>query len=49
MVDESVCKEDGSDNEEKEEDIKGYICQLSIPKDGISAQRQVLHALALDV
>ena len=28
MVDESVCEEDGSDNEEKDEDIKDVVCQL---------------------
>ena len=27
-VDESVCEEDGSDNEEKDEDKEDYICQL---------------------
>ena len=28
MVDESVHEEDGSDNEEKDEDIKNIVCQL---------------------
>ena len=28
MVDESVCEEDGSDDEEKDEDVKDIICQL---------------------
>ena len=29
MVDESICEEDRSDNEEKDEDVKDVICQLS--------------------
>ena len=48
-VDESVREEDGSDDEEKDEDKKNYVCQLSEPKDGVSAQRQVLRALTLEV
>ena len=28
MVDESVHEEDGSDDEEKDENVKGGICQL---------------------
>ena len=28
-VDESICEEDRSDDEEKDEDEKKYICQLS--------------------
>ena len=28
IVDESVCKEDGSDDEEKDENVKDDICQL---------------------
>ena len=48
-VDKSVCEEDRSDNEEESKDKKDSICQLLNPKDGISVQRQVLHALALDV
>ena len=27
-VDESICKEDGSDDEEKDKDIKDVVCQL---------------------
>ena len=27
-VDESVCEEEGSDDEENNEDVKEYICQL---------------------
>ena len=27
-VDESVCKEDGSDDEEKDKDVKDVVCQL---------------------
>ena len=48
-VDESIREEDGSDDEEKDEDEKDNICQLSEPMDGVSAQRQVLRALALEV
>ena len=49
MVDKSVHKEERSDNEEKDEDKKDDICQLLKPMDGISAQRQVLRALMLEV
>ena len=48
-VDESIREEDGSDDEEKDEDKKDDICQLLKPMDGVSAQRQVLRALALEV
>ena len=48
-VDESVREEDGSDDEEKDEDKKDDICQLLKLKDGVSAQRQVLRALTLEV
>ena len=48
-VDESIREEDGSDDEEKDEDKKDNVCQLSKPMDGVSAQRQVLRALALEV
>ena len=48
-VDKSVCEEDRSDDEEESKDQKDSICQLLNPKDGVSVQRQVLHALALDV
>ena len=49
MVDKSIREEDGSDDEEKSKDVEDSICQLSEPMDGISAQRQVLCALALEV
>ena len=49
MVDESVRKEERSDDKEKGKGVKDDICQLLNPKDGISVQRQVLCTLALDV
>ena len=48
-VDESICKDDRSDDEEESKEIEDSICQLLDPKDSVSAQRQVLHTLALDV
>ena len=48
-VDESVREEDRSDDEESDESEKDIICQLLKPKDGVSAQRQVLRALSLEV
>ena len=48
-VDKSVCEIEGSKDEKESEDNKGDICQLLKPMDGISAQRQVLRALTLEV
>ena len=48
-VDESICEIEGSEDEEGNEDSKSDICQLSKPMDGVLVQRQVLHALALEV
>ena len=48
-VDESIREIEGSEDEEKSEDNKSDICQLLKPKDGVSAQRQVLRALTLEV
>ena len=48
-VDESIRKIERSEDEEENEDDKSNICQLSEPMDGVSAQRQVLRALALEV
>ena len=48
-VEKSICEEDGSDDEEKDENVKDDICQLLKPMDSVLAQRQVLHTLALEV
>ena len=48
-VDESIREIERCEDEEKSEDDKGNICQLLKPMDGVSAQRQVLRALALEV
>ena len=48
-VDESVREIERSEDEEESEDNKSDICQLLKPMDGVSAQRQVLRALALEV
>ena len=48
-VDESICEIERSEDEEESEDDKSDICQLLKPMDGVSAQRQVLRALALEV
>ena len=49
MVDESIREIERSEDEEESEDDKGDICQLLKPMDGVSAQRQVLRALTLEV
>ena len=48
-VDESIREIERSEDEEESEDNKSDICQLLKPMDGVSAQRQVLRALALEV
>ena len=48
-VDESIREIERSEEEDKNEDDKSNICQLLKPMDGVSAQRQVLRALALEV
>ena len=48
-VDESIREIERSEDEEESKDDKSNICQLSNPKDGVSAQRQVLRALTLEV
>ena len=48
-VDESIREIERSEDEEESKDDKSNICQLLKPMDGISAQRQVLRALALEV
>ena len=49
MVDESIREIERSKDEEESEDNKSDICQLLKPMDSVSAQRQVLRALALEV
>ena len=48
-VDESIREIERSEDEEESEDDKSNICQLLKPMDGVSAQRQVLRALTLEV
>ena len=48
-VDESIREIERSEDEEESEENKSDICQLLKPMDGVSAQRQVLRALALEV
>ena len=48
-VDKSIREIERSEDEEESEDDKSDVCQLLEPRDGISAQRQVLRALALEV
>ena len=48
-VDEFIREIERSEDEEESEDNKGDICQLLKPMDGVSAQRQVLCALTLEV